>query len=264
LENDKTIIKEDFPSQKKFLQMLRKFENGCEKFSLKKLKSLGVKASKTYENLGSLQSLLYRYACCYWGCKTDDHKFERTIGRVVSHCQASIRVLGFGYYDESLALTRNISEIANLIALFNYDATAFAEWKTLDEQTAWEKYGPAKVRKKIEQLNGIVPIAKEHYGRLCTIGTHLNPSTSPQSFNIDKIPTVGAFFQELGFIVALNELALSMGIVGGGTFKLGTIDKSIKNEIKNASIKLVKESGSITTDNLQTVWDDVIKSRGNK
>jgi hypothetical protein len=250
-----------FPNNKQFLTQLRKVENDCEEYSIKKLNILGKKAILTYNNLGTVQSYLYRFACCYWGCKNDGHKLEYIIGRVVSHCQASLRVLGFGYYDESLALTRNISEIANLIALFEQHPSSFAEWKSLDEHTAWKKYSPGKVRDKIKSINGFIPIEKEHYGRLCSIGTHLNPLTMPQNYNPVNIPTVGAFFQELGFFVALNELSLSISIIGGLICQIGNIEKSIKKELLDSSIKLAEQSGTLTTDNMNTVWEKIKKDR---
>lgn len=245
----------EFPKEEIFFENLRKHESECETKTIEKLHSLGKKAILTYKCLGTLQSYLYRYACCDWGCKTKDHKLEYTIGRVVGHCQASLRVLFFGYYDESLALTRNISEIANLLALFSSDSNEFENWKTFDDTNAWQEYNPSKVRKKIKNLNGFAPIEKEHYARLCSLGTHINPLTTPQNFNPIRIPTVGAIFQELGFFVSLNELALSMTFIGGGVSKIGTINKKIKKEIINASIKLAKNTGEITTDNMNKVWE---------
>ena len=248
----------EFPTQAEFFQRLRIFEDECQKQTDQKVLNLGQKAILTYQNLGTLQSYLYRFACCQWGCLHNDHKLEYIVGRVVSHVQASLRVLFFGYYDESLALTRNIAEIANLLVLFGYDKNKLQEWKSLSEDEAWKIFGPGKVRQMVTAMGKFLPIPKEHYGRLCSVGTHINPITKPQPYNPVHIPTVGAVFQELGFFVALNELAIATSVVAGGLIRIIEIDAGLKKQIQDAAAGTARQAGSITTENMHTIWDEIL------
>lgn len=248
----------DFPIQDHFFQTLRIFEDECQRQTDEKVKNLGEKAILTYQNLGTLQSFLYRFACCQWGCLHSDHKLEYIVGRVVSHVQASLRVLFFGYYDESLALTRNIAEIANLLVLFGYDKNKMQEWKSLNEDDAWKTFAPGKVRQMITAMGKFLPIPKEHYARLCSVGTHINPITKPQPYNPIHIPTVGTVFQELGFFVSLNELAIATSVVAGGLIRVVEIDKDLIRQIQDAAATTARQAGSVTTENMHTIWDEIL------
>jgi hypothetical protein len=69
----------------------------------------------TLDGLGNVLSLLYRSACCHWGCRGGDHQAEWLVGRAVNQAMASYRLLRSAFYDESLMLTRGVGEIANLV-----------------------------------------------------------------------------------------------------------------------------------------------------
>ena len=48
-----------------------------------------------------------------------------------SRARACVRLLKFGFYDESLSLTRSIGEIANLLCLFTIDKAEPEKWRTM-------------------------------------------------------------------------------------------------------------------------------------
>ena len=78
---------DDFLSDKHFLITLREIENGCEEFSLKELDSMDEKTINTYSNLGSVQSLLYRYVCGLWiyNPKYNKHIYKAEIEQFLNY-----------------------------------------------------------------------------------------------------------------------------------------------------------------------------------
>src|SRR2546421_4553114 len=102
-----------------FLKLVATQEAGCEEQTAKALSTLmGVKAPKCYQDLGDVLLLLDQLASCYWSCSEGDHVVEYATGRAASLARASIKLAQTGYYDESLATTRNLAELTNLLALF--------------------------------------------------------------------------------------------------------------------------------------------------
>jgi hypothetical protein len=104
-----------FPEGEAFWALAALAEGNCENVTRAQA---GVPASQVARGLGTVLSLLYRMACCHWGCHGREHVFEYLAGRTCTSAQSSFRLIGFGYYDEALALSRNISEIGNLVHLF--------------------------------------------------------------------------------------------------------------------------------------------------
>src|SRR5262245_13348972 len=104
------------PEGLEFLKLASEQEDSCEKHSHTRLLQMGHKAPQCLENLGTVLSLLDRAASCFWGCHEGDHLIEYLAGRVAASARASLRLLYFGFYDESLSITRSIGEAANLLA----------------------------------------------------------------------------------------------------------------------------------------------------
>src|SRR5687768_1019952 len=69
-------------------------------------RSSGEKQPSTVRVFGTLVSLLYRAACCEWGCRGGDHQIEWLAGRVVNHALAGYGLIRAAHYDEALSLTR--------------------------------------------------------------------------------------------------------------------------------------------------------------
>jgi hypothetical protein len=135
--------------------------------------------------------------------------------RFVNSATAALRLLTAGYYDESLAITRNIGEIANLFALFLYSKPALAAWRAASNDERRKRYSPVAVRKGIEELKGAsaTPISRERYSLLCEIATHVGPGTEPQNHNFMNIPGGVGKVQVKGLLVGINELALPIAFV---------------------------------------------------
>lgn len=191
--------------------------------TLERLPKLGKKAPQCHEKLGNLLSLLYQEACCSHGCPGGDHFGQRIAGRVVSHALASYRLLCSAYYDESLALSRNLGEIANLLWFFRFRPEEIERWRQSDKQARKQAFSPVRVRKALEAAGVPVPIKHSRYEALCDAAVHLGPGTAPQSHNPLGVPTLGAIFQEPGCIASLNELGLATSVCAFGLTPLLTL-----------------------------------------
>ena len=224
-----------------FLELIWKQEDKCENATDKRILRLGKKAPACLEQIGTVLSLMDRMASCWWVCKGGDHKVERLCGKVASNARGALRLLKFGFYDESLTLCRAMGEIANLLYLFVVDNDALAQWRTDDQ----DKLPPVKVRRKIEKLNKIVPVNQQRYRQLSE-RVHVNPNTSPQAYNILEIPSSGAYRQDEGILLCLNEVALPLCVAAFSGASLLDIENEIKKEIFLASRELCEHIGGVT------------------
>ncbi|MGH9933273.1 MAG: hypothetical protein ACREA9_29160, partial [Pyrinomonadaceae bacterium] len=144
------------------------------------------------------------------GCAGGDHFLQRLTARIVTNALSSLRLAFLGYYDESLALTRNLGEIANLLFLFAAVPDSLEAWRLGDENKRKREFSPVKVRLKLEEMNLRPPVDQSSYSLLCEVGVHLGPSVSPQTFNEHNRPTLGAQFQYEGLMCTLNELSTNV------------------------------------------------------
>jgi hypothetical protein len=83
--------------------------------------------------------------------------------KVVASSLAALRLALSGYYDEALALTRGVGEIANLLFLFAAKPAELERWRHADEALRKKEFGPVKVRITLETLGLTPPF---HLGKL--------------------------------------------------------------------------------------------------
>jgi hypothetical protein len=242
-----------FPEGSEFFEFVEETEKACGSTTQRDWPTLGHKAGECRERLGDLLSLLYREACCYYGCIGGDHVAERIAGRVVSHALAAYRLLSAGYYDEALALTRNLGETANLLWLFIHQPALLDIWKQADDRSRRRDFAPVKVRLALEALKVPVPIPNDHYAGLCEVAVHTGPSTSPQVHNPMGVPTLGSIFQEGGAVVSLNELAGAVGVCAAGLLdRLTPGDRRAR--LKAASVSLLRAVGGVDLASLRDAF----------
>jgi hypothetical protein len=227
-----------------FLNLVADQEDACESHSRGRLPTLGTKAPLCFERLGTVLSLLDGLASCFWVCRGGDHLVEYLAGRIASSARAALRLLLFGFYDESLSLTRSIGEVTNLLFLFNQDGTSLTEWQASTKTQRKERFSPFKVRIRLESLGAPVLIDEKRYGELCEVATHVTPQTKPQVHNPLGMPFIGSQFQEAGLIVALNELAFATGLALISLPKILSYDDTRRKEIKEAGFALVDSIGA--------------------
>jgi hypothetical protein len=157
-----------------------------------------------------------------------------------------------GYYDESLALTRNVGEIANLLFLFAASPDRLAAWRAADDTRRKKEFGPVKIRITLAKMNLRPPVDESRYSLLSEAGVHLVPGVSPQAFNEHGRPTLGAKFQYGGLICTLNELAVAVAecaacisafaFVGDRRESLRGAAQILLNSVGNLDLELTREA----------------------
>ena len=228
-----------------YLDLALKVEESCALASAMHLDKLGGRAPVCLDRLGRALNALSGAAACRWGCSKDDHVAESLLGRAASGGHAAYRMMMHGFYDESLAQTRSLCELANLFALFASDTYAFAKWKATTQRERVTAFSPVKVRIRLEELGASAPIDKERYSRLCEAGVHVTPATRPNAHSPDGIARLGGEFQPVGFLVALNELswALCCAIVTGS--HVASV-KGVAERLACAGLSLNESIGGVT------------------
>jgi len=191
--------------------------------------------------LGTGLSLAYRLSCCHWGCHgREEHAIEYLVGRVVNHVCVAYRSLRTGHLDESLALVRNTAEAANLMNLFLFKPESRREWIDCPANEQWKYFKPVLVRKRLEEIDAPVPIDKDHYSNLCSVGTHVHSEMRPGMHNETGRPIVGASFQPIGIRQTLNEILWTFGTFLGPAAKVSVLDRKIAESIIETAIAIVE------------------------
>ena len=91
----------------------------------------------------------------------------------------------------------------------------------------------------------MVPVDAERYAELSRRSVHAGPGNSPQRYNPVGIPTLGAFFQQPGALVVLNELAYCTALlllVGVAHLEL---PPAIRNQLLETAELLYDNVGNI-------------------
>ena len=231
------------PEGLSFLQLVWEQEDSCEVETDKRIPKLGKKAPACLQHVGTVLSLVDRMSSCWWVCQQGDHVIEYLCGRVESNARTALRLLRFGFYDESLLVCRAIGETANLLQLFCHDKYAIDEWRVSSRRDRVKNFTPVKVRLRLEELQTTPVINKERYTLLCERGAHVHPKTKPQSHNILGVPIVGARLQEEGMLVCLNELALALATTAIFGAILLDLEIDIRERIFSAAKSLAEQIG---------------------
>ena len=233
----------EFPIGDEFFELVAAGEEGCEKITGQSADGLGERAPQCRRLLGNVLSMLYREACCFYGCDVGDHLPQRIAGRITSHALSSYRLLNRGYYDESLSLSRSIGEAANLLFLCACRPQLFERWRTANDQERWSTFRPVKVRNALKDEGLPVPIDSERYGLLSSVAVHLGPEVAPQAHQPQTRPTLGSYYRAESYLAALNELAGATGVVSGGLLWL--LPQARKTQLKTATVALLRSVGGV-------------------
>ena len=234
------------PEGVEFLCVAWKMENQCEHISDDAIAKAGIKAPECLRNLGTMLSRLDRLSGCFWGCRGGDHRIEFIAGRVSSSARAALRLLRFGFYDESLAITRTIGETANLFFLFVHDRSALAEWLSMDEKTRWRTFRPLKVRETLAAKGLPLPVTHTRYADLSEISAHVTPDTKPNAHHEHQRPSSGGYFKDVSSLMALNELAAVVAIAAFAAAQLAELDDVHRKLVSEASHDLLLSVGGVS------------------
>jgi hypothetical protein len=207
---------------------------------------------QTLDAAGTVLSILYRLACCYYGCLGGDHQVEWLAGKFVNQAVSVHRLVRAAQYDEALMLIRGMGEIVNLLWLFQEDRTELVAWKAADKKTRLNHFGPAAVRRRLETLSDLgPPVDAERYAALCEIATHPTPNLAPGHYSGTGRPVLGAILQEVGIYFCVNELAYAIAMAAMPIAVLLDGSSGIKAQIKRQSIELLRSIGSFTVLNYE-------------
>ena len=218
------------------IEILETFERECEVATSVYIEENASRYEEPWKDFQRLFRHLYLFSCCYWGCHGKEHVFEHLAGKTVTNASVATRAIFHGYYDESLALIRNIGEIANLVNLFWHDHDKIREWIDSDERTRMKTFTPSGIRKMIGSTGMMVPFDKDHYSFLCETGIHPVPHVSPNSYNDKAQPVLGLVFQKEGFDLTFWNLLWSTAVVCGPMAKLAILDQQKAEEFVELTI----------------------------
>jgi hypothetical protein len=119
------------------------------------------------------------------------------------------------------------------------------KWRTIDPQSKRTLFTPVKVRLRIEDHQKKAPIDEHRYRALSDIALHVTGPISPQSHNLLEMPVSAGHFQQEGFFVGLNELALVMVYVAVFASILIPGNSDIRRLIRCAGLGLGEEVGGV-------------------
>lgn len=242
------------PIGQDFLDLIWTQDDALERATDERIAQLGTKAPKCLEALGTALSHLDRLSSCFYGCAGGDHVIEYLTGRVCSHARTVIRLMRFGFYDEALSLVRSIGEMANLARLFDADSAELPSWKAATEKERKTRYGPAAVRKRLEDLDLELTLDKDWYGLLCETVAHPTPTTKPNMFNPIGVPMSAPHLQDEGILACMNELGRVLCFYLVPTLNLLEIGKEKKLIALEEVRSLAENLGGVTLDALPELW----------
>jgi hypothetical protein len=244
--------KKEFPIARDFLNLTQELADASSKTTDKFCVEAGKSLPQTLDAAGTVLSILYRLACCYYGCPGGDHQIEWLAGKFVNQAVSAHRLVRAAQYDEALMVIRGKGEIVNLLWLFQEDRAELDAWKAADKRTRLNRFGPGAVRGRLEKLSDLgPPIDDERYAALCEIATHPTPSLAPGHYSGTGRPVLGAILQEVGVFVCVNEFAYAIAMAAIPIAVLLNAGSDIKTEIKGQSVHLLKSIGSFTVLNYE-------------
>lgn len=218
----------------------------------------GVALPATLERLGLVLKSLYYAACCAWGCRGGDHQVEWLTGRVVNQAMGSYRLIRAGFYDESLALTRGIGELANLLWLF-LDENEMHRWMAAERRERLQQFSPSAVRRKLAASSTTgPPISEERYRRLCEVATHPVPDLPPGQFTGTGRPILGHLLQVPGVLVAATELGFSVSVCAHPLSTLLGLSEERAVQLRGLAIELISSLGSFNILNYEELTTEAV------
>lgn len=241
-----------FPIGLDFLRFIQDLADESSKAADKFCAEAGERLPQTLKATGTVLSILYRLACCHYGCRGGDHQIEWLAGKFVNQAVSAHRLIRAAQYDEALMVVRGMGEIANLLWLFHEDRAELIAWKAADRKTRLNRFGPGAVRGRLAKFSNLgSPIDDERYAALCEVATHPTPSLAPGHFSGTGRPVLGVILQEVGVFVCVNELAYAIAMAAIPVSVLLDASADIKGEVKSQGMLLLKAIGSFTVLNYE-------------
>jgi hypothetical protein len=193
---------------------------------------------------------LYGYGTCAAGCPgaRRDHTLRYVAGRATNVALGALDAAETGYYDNSLLACRAVGEQANLVALLVNSPEALRVYKSGDKRERMKQLRPSAVRKALSDEGIPMIVSGERAGLLSQRVVHpaFDEIVLGHAFGV---VVVGPVWQEAGFVLCLNELAIALG---GYVYlrKDPEITEDESAEIRRAAEQLRDGIGSLLIDHL--------------
>jgi len=199
----------------------------------------------TLTQMGTLLSLLDRLSSCWWGCTGGNHVLHYLVVRGCSNTVAGIQLTNLAFYDEALALARNVAEVGNLLWLFAVDNNSIDRWVKADRRERLRTFSPRAVRDAIEKCGAPLPIGQDTYSELSEMATHVTPEINPQTHKAGERPKTGGILYDANAAErAIEHLALGLAVVGSGGCRVVPSPKEQFDRINKETIALIRRLGA--------------------
>jgi hypothetical protein len=247
-----------FPSGRNFLSVTQQLADAGSKLTDSFRTKAGKLYPKTLSETGNVLSILYRLACCGYGCRGGDHQVEWLVGKLVNQAVSAYRLTRAAQYDESLMVIRGMGEIGNLLWLFQHDKKELDAWKAADKATRLNQFGPGKIRGRLKKHLKIGPLIDDkRYQALCEVGTHPTPGLAPGHYTGTGRPVLGAIPQQAGILVCVNELAYVVAISGPPIASLLRCNRKLRKRIADHSVRLLETIGRFNVLNYEDAFKEI-------
>jgi hypothetical protein len=173
---------------------------------------LGQQGPRWWSAIWNFSEALYSYATCAESCAGSerDHTLRYIAGRATNVALGAIDAATAGWYDNSLLACRALGEQANLVALLVHSGEALAIYKAGDKKARMSTLGPNAVRKQLAHRGLPTLVSKARADLLSERVVHPAFDEIVLSHNMQAL-VVGPVWQEAGFLLCLNEIAIALG-----------------------------------------------------
>ncbi|MEX0853176.1 MAG: hypothetical protein WD036_07830 [Bauldia sp.] len=190
------------------------------------LRGKSIEAIEASEDLLAHASLIERamdlinYFCRQHVAQNEDELTIQLLGiRMFNGAASALKLLLSGYCQTSALQQRDLLETILLLDYFRTDSPLVAEWRGSNERARQKKFGPAVVRKALDERDGFTERKREKaYKLLCELAGHPTNAgfrmLAPQK---DGDAHCGPFFELTAFKAVYEELAKHM-VQAGNAF----------------------------------------------
>jgi hypothetical protein len=141
-----------------------------------------------------------------------------------------------------------------LLALFAADDTQVERWKTLDERQRRREFSAIKVRLSLETLNAPLPVNEQRYRILSSYSIHADPNSMPQTHNPIGQAIGAPIYQEAGFFLSINEIALPSAFIAVFTPRLLQYPADRATVFKDTAKVLIEGFGGVNVAETGRPW----------
>ena len=206
MEKDTKLI---LPYLPKNLEALHKNEEKIRTYSILQINA-NSNLKEHIEIVHDSLNLIHDFIISYKN-QNDDELIIQYLGtRLFNSITSSIKLLLTGYYQGSVVFQRDILEVGYLLDFFSIDKSKISDWKQSDKQQLYNKYGPAKIRKKLDNRDGLLKGSRNQmYQIMCAYAVHV---TYPGSKLVapKKLLKTGPFFDLNYLTFIIQELAMNV------------------------------------------------------